>query len=122
MTRYARAAGGAAETLLKKYGKDVIQKEYHQDRLANVAIDLYGSLAVLSRATAAIARSGGGAAKTAEEVRLAKAFVRGAKYRMVGQLKEMDKAAMESRRRSRRPPTRRSAMPSRSGSEAGESP
>ncbi|MFY9552885.1 MAG: acyl-CoA dehydrogenase family protein [Thermoanaerobaculia bacterium] len=88
VAKYARAAGGAAETLLRKYGKDVIQKEYHQERLANVAIDLYGSLAVLSRATAAVARSG--AEKAAEEVRLAKAFVQGAKHRMVGLLKEMD--------------------------------
>ena len=32
-----------------------------------------------------------GAAKASEEVRLARAFVRGAKYRMVGHLKEMDK-------------------------------
>ncbi len=89
VTKYSRAAGGAVETLLKKYGKGVIEKEYHQERLSNVAIDLYGSLAVLSRATAAIARSGAG--KAAEEVRLAKAFVQGAKYRMVGHLKEMDK-------------------------------
>ena len=89
VSRYARTAGGAVETLLKKYSKDVIQKEYHQDRLSNVAIDLYASLAVLSRATAAIARSG--SAKAAEEVRIARAFVRGAKYRMVGHLKEMDK-------------------------------
>ncbi len=58
VSKYARAAGGAAETLLRKYGKDVIGKEYHQERLANVAIDLYGCLAVLSRATAAIARPG----------------------------------------------------------------
>jgi acyl-CoA dehydrogenase family protein 9 len=89
VAKYARATGGAVETLLKKYGKGVIQKQYHQDRLSNVAIDLYASLAVLSRATAAIARHG--AEKAAEEVRLAKAFVRGAKYRMVGHLKEMDK-------------------------------
>ena len=89
VARYARAAHGAVETLLRKYGKDVIAKEYHQERLANVAIDLYGSLAVLSRATFAIrARGADGAA---DEVRLAKAFVEGAKYRMVGHLKEMDK-------------------------------
>ncbi|MEX0879303.1 MAG: acyl-CoA dehydrogenase family protein [Thermoanaerobaculia bacterium] len=89
VSKYARAAGGAVETLLRKYGKGVIEKEYHQERLANVAIDLYGCLAVLSRATAAIGRQG--AVKAAEEVRLAKAFVEGAKYRMVGHLKEMDK-------------------------------
>ncbi len=89
VAKYSRAAGNAVETLLRKYGKGVIEKEYNQERLANVAIDLYGSLAVLSRATAAIARSG--AEKAEEEVRLAKAFVQGAKYRMVGALKEMDK-------------------------------
>jgi acyl-CoA dehydrogenase family protein 9 len=89
VARYARATNGAVETLLRKYGKGVIQKEYHQERLSNIAIDLYGSLAVLSRATAAIARRG--AEKAADEVRVAKAFVEGAKYRMVGQLKEMDK-------------------------------
>ena len=67
----------------------MIGKEYQQERLANVAVDLYGSLAVLSRATSAIARRG--AEKAAEEIRLAKAFVQGAKYRTVGHLKEMDK-------------------------------
>jgi acyl-CoA dehydrogenase family protein 9 len=89
VAKYARATGGAVETLLKKYGKGVIEKEYHQERLANVAIDLYASLAVLSRATAAVERQG--AADALEELRVAKAFVEGAKYRMVGNLKEMDK-------------------------------
>jgi acyl-CoA dehydrogenase family protein 9 len=89
VTKYCRAVGVAVETLLRKYGKDVIGKEYQQERLANVAIDLYASLAVLSRATSAIAKRG--EKKAAEEVRVAKAFVQGAKYRMVGNLKEMDK-------------------------------
>jgi acyl-CoA dehydrogenase family protein 9 len=89
VAKYARATGDAVETLLKKYGKGVIEKEYHQERLANVAIDLYASLAVLSRATAAVERRG--AADASEELRVAKAFVEGAKYRMVGNLKEMDK-------------------------------
>ncbi len=89
VARYARATHSAVETLLRKYGKGVIQKEYHQERLSNIAVDLYASLAVLSRATAAIAKRG--SEKAADEVRIAKAFVEGAKYRMVGQLKEMDK-------------------------------
>jgi acyl-CoA dehydrogenase family protein 9 len=89
VARYARSVRGAVETLLRKYGKGVIGKEYHQERLANVAIDLYGSLAVLSRATSAIQKRG--AEKAADEVRVAKAFVEGAKYRIVGHLKEMDK-------------------------------
>ncbi len=89
VARYVRSANAAVETLLRKYGKGVIAKEYHQERLADVAIDLYGSLAVLSRATSAIRRLG--SEKAADEVRVAKAFVEGAKYRMVGHLKEMDR-------------------------------
>jgi hypothetical protein len=89
VARYAGAAGRATESVLKKHGKGVIGKEYQQERLANVAVDLYACHSVLSRATAAIGRSG--AEKAADEVRVAKAFVQGAKYRMVGHLKEMDK-------------------------------
>jgi acyl-CoA dehydrogenase family member 9 len=89
VARYARATAGAVETLLRKYGKDVIAKEYQQERLANVVIDLYGALAVLSRASLAVGK--GGEEKAADEIRLARAFIQGAKYRMVGHLKEMDK-------------------------------
>ncbi len=89
VARYVRSANAAVETLLRKYGKGVIAKQYHQERLADVAIDLYGSLAVLSRATSAIRRLGSD--KAADEVRVAKAFVEGAKYRVVGHLKEMDR-------------------------------
>jgi acyl-CoA dehydrogenase family protein 9 len=89
VAKYALAAGGAVETILRKYGKDVLTKEYHQERLANVAIDLYASIAVLSRATSAIARRG--AEKSSEEIRLAKIFVGSAKRRIVGNLKEMDR-------------------------------
>jgi acyl-CoA dehydrogenase family protein 9 len=89
LARYALHASGAVEAILRKYGKGVIGKEYHQERLANVAIDLYASLAVISRATSAIAARG--AEKSAEEIRLAKLFVRGARHRIVGNLKDMDR-------------------------------
>jgi len=89
VTRYTRAAGDAVETLLKKYGKGVIEKEYHQERLANVAIELYASLCTLSRASAAYSRLG--AEKADDQIRVARTFVQGAKYRMVALLKEMDK-------------------------------
>ena len=89
VTRYTRAVGDAVETLLKKYGKGVIEKEYHQERLANVAIELYASLCTLSRASAAYSRLG--AEKADDQIRVARTFVQGAKYRMVALLKEMDK-------------------------------
>jgi acyl-CoA dehydrogenase family protein 9 len=87
--RYAATAAGAVETLLRKYGKGVLGKQYHQERLADVASDLYATLAVLSRATAAVAAKGPG--RAGEEVRLAKAFAASARHRIVGHLKDMDR-------------------------------
>lgn len=89
VTRYTRFFATAAESFLSRYGKNVIEREHQQERLANVAVDLYASLAVLSRATSSASRDG--AEKAAEEIRLARTFVRAAKYRIVGELKEMDK-------------------------------
>jgi len=88
VTNYARTLGGAVETLLRKYGKGVIQKEYQQERLANAAIDLYACLATLSRASSAVARHG---EKAAPEIRLAKVFLGEARHRIVGNLKKLDR-------------------------------
>jgi acyl-CoA dehydrogenase family protein 9 len=88
VTKYARALGGTVETLLRKHGQGVIQKEYQQERLANVIVDLYACLATLSRASSALALLG--EEKAASHVRLAKAFVHDAKYRLVGNLKKLD--------------------------------
>ena len=90
LVRYTAAMANAVETLLRKYGKGIIEKEYQQERLANATIDLYAGYAVLSRATAAIARKG--AEKAADEVRLAKTFIRQARHRIVGNFKEMDRS------------------------------
>jgi hypothetical protein len=87
--RYTRSFAAAAETFLARYGKHVIERQYQQERLANVAIDLYVALAVLSRASASVRRLG--PEKAGEEVRLARSFVLGSKYRLVGELKEMEK-------------------------------
>jgi acyl-CoA dehydrogenase family protein 9 len=89
LAKYTRVTGAAVETLLRKYGKGVITKEYHHERLANIAIDLYGSMAVISRATAALEKRG--PEKAEEEARLARLFVAGARRRIVGHLKDMDR-------------------------------
>jgi len=86
--RYTRSFAAAAETFLTRYGKQILERQYQQERLANVAVDLYTSLAVLSRATSSLRRQRPG---SAEEVRLARSFVQSAKYRIVGELKEMEK-------------------------------
>ncbi len=87
VAKYVGAVSNILERVLRKHGKKVIEKEYHQERLANIVMDLYACLAVLSRATAA--REKRGREKAQEEIRLARAFVQSAKYRIVGQLKEM---------------------------------
>ena len=97
--RYVRSFATAAETFVAKYGKDLLERQYQQERLANVAVDLYAALAVLSRASSAIRARG--PEKTAEEIRLARAFVRDAKYRVVGSLKEMEKNRDRARASSR---------------------
>ena len=51
--------GLAVETLVLKYGKDIIEKQFLQERMANAAIDLFLAAAVLSRGTWEIARLGG---------------------------------------------------------------
>ncbi len=89
VAKYVAAVSNLLERVLRRHGKAVIEREYQQERLSNVVMDLYACLAVLSRATSAVNKRGG--EKAAEEVRLARAFVRTAKYRIVGQLKEMDR-------------------------------
>ena len=56
VTRYTGAASNVLERVLRKHGKAVIEKQYQQERVANVVMDLYASLAVLPRATAARVR------------------------------------------------------------------
>jgi len=50
--------GLAVEKLLIDHGKDVIERQFHQERLANAAIDVFLSTATLSRATWAIGKAG----------------------------------------------------------------
>ena len=56
----------AVEALLLKHGKKVIEKQFLQLRLANAAIDIFVSVAVLSRTTWEIERAGSVDAASAE--------------------------------------------------------
>src|SRR5215204_2315325 len=48
----------AIDTLLRRHGKAIIERQFHQQRLANIAIDVYLSVAVLSRTTWELERAG----------------------------------------------------------------
>jgi acyl-CoA dehydrogenase family protein 9 len=49
----------AVERALFRHGKDIIERQFDQERMANAAIDIYVSAATLVRATWAINRAGG---------------------------------------------------------------
>jgi acyl-CoA dehydrogenase family protein 9 len=45
------AFAGTVETALRRHGRDILEREYIQERLADTAMDLYAMVCVLSRAT-----------------------------------------------------------------------
>ena len=71
----------AVESLLMAHGKEIIEKQFHQERLANAAIDIYLSICTLSRATAALEAAGGDEAKAAADLDCARLFVTAAARR-----------------------------------------
>ena len=64
----------AVDKLLVTHGKSVIERQFHQERLANSAIDIFLASATLSRATWAIRRAGG-PEQAAADIQNAKIFV-----------------------------------------------
>ncbi|MDL2717166.1 MAG: hypothetical protein PT977_05385, partial [Acidobacteriota bacterium] len=79
----------ACETILRKHGKKVVDKEYQQERIADVLIDLYAQIATLSRVTSSIAKRG--EEKAAGEIEIARWFCAHARHRMVANLKALEK-------------------------------
>jgi acyl-CoA dehydrogenase family member 9 len=67
--------GLAVENLVIKHGKDIIEKQFLQERMANAAIDVYHAMAVLSRASAALDAAGGDGASAAADLDCARIFV-----------------------------------------------
>ena len=69
------------EGVLMSEGKKIIEKQFHQERLANAAIDIYLAVCALSRATVALEAAGGDEAKAAPDVDCARLFVSAATRR-----------------------------------------
>jgi acyl-CoA dehydrogenase family protein 9 len=69
------------EGVLMAEGKTIIEKQFHQERLANAAIDIYMAVCALSRATAALESAGGDEAKAAPDLDCARLFVASASRR-----------------------------------------
>ncbi|MEM6960144.1 MAG: acyl-CoA dehydrogenase family protein [Myxococcota bacterium] len=81
----------ARETLrvLRKHGKEIAEMQFVQKRIADVAIDIYGLTATLSRATRDIERKGEEAARS--EIELTMGFASIAERRLAKRLGEMER-------------------------------
>lgn len=69
-----------AENVLRKHGREIAEKQYTQKRIADMAIDLYGIAACLSRTTRAIERRGEDGAR--REIDLTQIFTAAAQKRL----------------------------------------
>ena len=77
---YARAAARVAEAALRRHGKAIFDQQYELERVADLIIDLFVGLCVLSRANSLI---GSDPASAAEVQSIAEIFTHQARRRMV---------------------------------------
>ena len=75
------------DVLLRRHGKSIIDRQFHQQRLANAAIEIYLSVAVLSRTTWELERAGETGA--AAELDCARVFIPAAMRRARRQIRAL---------------------------------
>jgi len=85
--KYAVAFGGAAEQVLRKYGRGVVEHQYDLKRVADIAIDLFVGLCTLSRATALAETD---PASREQVYGMATVFTQQAKRRMAANLRRLE--------------------------------
>jgi acyl-CoA dehydrogenase family protein 9 len=103
------------ERTLRRHGKAVIERQFHQERMANAAMEIYLATAALSRATWAVAKAGGEehAAPDLDNARIfvpmamrrARRHVRGLERNQDERLKALAERALESGSLTVPPPT-----------------
>jgi alkylation response protein AidB-like acyl-CoA dehydrogenase len=86
--KYTVELAKAADFLLRKYGKNIARRQHMLKRVADMAIDLFVGLCVLSRATALAAESGEDGRQAAA---IAHAFARQAKRRLANNVRRIER-------------------------------
>ena len=86
---YAEALSTTAERALREHGKEIIEREFVQERLAEAAGDLYALIACLSRANTRIRDQGAGKAK--RDILLTRTFGNAAWRRIRRRLSQVEK-------------------------------
>ncbi len=85
---YTADLANNVDKVLRKHGKNIAEMQFTQKRLANMAIDLYGTAACIARTTRAIERRGVEGAR--REIDLTSVFVSGAESRLASSSKAFD--------------------------------
>jgi acyl-CoA dehydrogenase family protein 9 len=78
--RYVEHLSQSVATVMRKHGRNVVEMQYTQRRIADLAIDLYAIAACLARATRAISRRGEEGAR--REIDFTRIFVAAASVRL----------------------------------------
>jgi alkylation response protein AidB-like acyl-CoA dehydrogenase len=84
-----QALSALCETVLRRYGKEIVEKQFATRRLADIAIDLFAMCATISRTTLLIQRRG--LAACTQELNMTFAFCQEAKRRIRGNLRASQK-------------------------------
>jgi alkylation response protein AidB-like acyl-CoA dehydrogenase len=84
--KYTAELAKASDYVLRKYGKTIAERQYALKRIADIAVDLFVGLCVLSRATALAGVPG---AEGARAVDVARVFAQQAKRRMAANVRRI---------------------------------
>ncbi|GAC1594921.1 MAG: acyl-CoA dehydrogenase family protein [Myxococcales bacterium] len=84
-----QALAALSETVLRRYGKEIVEKQFATRRLADIAIDLLAMCATISRTSLLIERRG--LAACTQELNMTFAFCQEAKRRIRGNLRASQK-------------------------------
>jgi acyl-CoA dehydrogenase family protein 9 len=86
--QYTRELAKSTEVILRRHGKDIVEKQFAMKRVADVTIDLFVGLCVLSRVSRIIEEKGVDKAK--HEISMCTIFTQQAKRRMNQNLRRVD--------------------------------
>lgn len=75
-----------ANSLLKRHGKNIVDRQFGQQRLADVTIDLFAGLCMLSRVSSLLEKGGG-----EDEILIAKLFTEQARLRIAENLRGVER-------------------------------
>jgi acyl-CoA dehydrogenase family protein 9 len=96
LEEYTQDLAKNVDKVLRRHGKNIAEMQYTQRRIADMAIDLYGISAVLSRTTRAIERRGEEGSR--REIELATVFAAAAQRRLEATVHAFDKNDDEVRK------------------------